>query len=375
MTRVQTEVHGGAAVSAAHGGGTPAPQTGQAATAPTDLPLVSIILPTYNRASFLPQAIQSICEQQWTDWELVVIDDGSTDETREVLDDLTSNLVQSVRYVYQENQGASEARNTGLDYVRGKYVAFFDSDDLWLPHHLSRCVAALEANPTVDWAYGASRIVDKSTGRILAANTFYESGKPRRFQGLATHRHGDLHVLADDRVTHCTIEHGLMCGLQCSVIRRELFASLRIPSFRIGEDRLLPVLALKQGRRLGYLDDVHVIYRIHESNTSGASRQDVGDKSLRSMEELIRAYEELLRLPSLSRSERRSVRRRLCRECFWHVGYAMLSAAGRRDEALPMYRRGLNYWPWDWRCWKTYLLAIIRRTTDQGVNSLPTQRY
>src|SRR5437762_11880112 len=98
-------------------------------------PAVSIILPTYNRSKFLPQALASIRGQTFADWELIVVDDGSSDDTGELVRALTADVRQSVRYGYQQNQGAYAARNTGLDLARGRYVAFFDSDDVWLPHH------------------------------------------------------------------------------------------------------------------------------------------------------------------------------------------------------------------------------------------------
>src|SRR4051812_27741752 len=94
------------------------------------VPAVSVILPTYNRAKFLPQAFASIKAQTFTDWELVVVDDGSTDDTAAVVAEQTRGWPQSVRYVRQENRGAYGARNTGLDLVRGDAVAFFDSDDV-----------------------------------------------------------------------------------------------------------------------------------------------------------------------------------------------------------------------------------------------------
>src|SRR5262245_12368939 len=94
-------------------------------------PSVSIILPTYNRAKFLPGALDAIGSQRWTDWELIVVDDGSTDDTREMVAELTRNWEQPVRYVYQENQGAYGARNRGLDMARGDFLALYDSDDLW----------------------------------------------------------------------------------------------------------------------------------------------------------------------------------------------------------------------------------------------------
>src|SRR4051812_44009612 len=90
-------------------------------------PAVSVILPTYNRAKFLPQAVASIRGQAFTDWELIIVDDGSTDDTREAVRALTVGVPQPVQYVYQDNQGPYAARNTGLDVTRGRYIAFFDS--------------------------------------------------------------------------------------------------------------------------------------------------------------------------------------------------------------------------------------------------------
>src|SRR5262245_582888 len=118
-------------------------------------PKVSIILPTCNRAKLLLDAFQAIRSQRFTDWELIVVDDGSTDDTRRLVEGLAAEVPQPVHYVWQENQGAYAARNTGLNRLRGKYVAFYDSDDIWLPHHLGDCVDALDGNPDVDWAYGA----------------------------------------------------------------------------------------------------------------------------------------------------------------------------------------------------------------------------
>src|SRR4051812_16716694 len=147
-------------------------------------PAVSVILPTYNRAKFLPQAFASIRSQTFTDWELIVVDDGSTDDTAALVAELTRGWEQPMRYHRQENRGAYGARNTGLDLARGEYVAFFDSDDVWLPHHLGDCYAALAANPDVDWVYGASRSVDQATGRELSPSSFYLAGRAREFLAL-----------------------------------------------------------------------------------------------------------------------------------------------------------------------------------------------
>src|SRR5215216_3968154 len=105
-------------------------------------PAISIILPTFNRERFLREAFESIQSQICTDWELIVVDDGSTDRTRETIDELRQTVGQPVTYIYQENRGAYGARNAGLGAAGGNFVAFYDSDDVWLPHHLSNCLDA-----------------------------------------------------------------------------------------------------------------------------------------------------------------------------------------------------------------------------------------
>src|SRR5437660_725329 len=123
-------------------------------------PAVSVILPVYNRAAFLEQAFDSIRSQRFRDWELVVIDDGSMDDTPAAVARLAAGIDRPVRYVRQENQGAYGARNTGLDLAAGRYIAFFDSDDVWLPGYLESAAAALDSNPDVDWVFVPSRIVE-----------------------------------------------------------------------------------------------------------------------------------------------------------------------------------------------------------------------
>lgn len=96
------------------------------------LPLVSIIIPTYNRSSFLLEAVGSVLQQTFKDFELIVVDDGSTDGTAEALKKDKDRLTVH----YQANQGVSAARNQGLRLARGRWIAFLDSDDLWLPKKL-----------------------------------------------------------------------------------------------------------------------------------------------------------------------------------------------------------------------------------------------
>src|SRR5262245_52133033 len=89
---------------------------------------LSVIVPAYNRATFLPGCVASIRAAGVSDMEIIVVDDGSRDNTAEVVASLGSDI----RYVYQENQGLPAARNTGIRHSRGRYLAYLDSDDFWL---------------------------------------------------------------------------------------------------------------------------------------------------------------------------------------------------------------------------------------------------
>jgi glycosyltransferase involved in cell wall biosynthesis len=112
--------------------------------------LISIILPTYNGETYLPQALESVRAQTDHDWELLLIDDGSTDRTAEIARQVGFPL----RYFYQENRGTAAARNRGVELARGTLFAFLDQDDFWEPHKLEWQRAALQARPELDGVFG-----------------------------------------------------------------------------------------------------------------------------------------------------------------------------------------------------------------------------
>ena len=106
-------------------------------------PLVTVIIPTYNRGWILKEAIDSVLSQDFEDFELIVVDDGSTDNTIDILDGYTRDII----VLRQGNRGVSAARNAGIASATGHFIAFLDSDDLWLPGKLSRQVDFFNSNP------------------------------------------------------------------------------------------------------------------------------------------------------------------------------------------------------------------------------------
>ena len=96
-------------------------------------PFFSVILPTYNRSALLKRAIKSVIEQEFEDWELIIVDDGSTDDTGKIVETFHDSRI---NYVYQENGMVAKARNNGIIKSRGEYICFLDDDDEYLKSHL-----------------------------------------------------------------------------------------------------------------------------------------------------------------------------------------------------------------------------------------------
>ncbi len=112
-------------------------------------PTVSAVITTYNRAAFVVQALESVFCQTWADREVIVVDDGSNDGTGELLESYSGKI----RFVRQENRGPSAARNHGIELSRGEFVAFLDSDDLWLPEKCTRQVGFMREHPDLPLCY------------------------------------------------------------------------------------------------------------------------------------------------------------------------------------------------------------------------------
>jgi len=112
-------------------------------------PVVSVIIPTYNRVNTIQRAINSVLKQTYKNFELIIVDDGSTDNTENVI--LRENDDRIVFLKHDTNKGGSAARNTGISHAKGKYIAFLDSDDEWCPEKLKKQVEALDKLQTDDW--------------------------------------------------------------------------------------------------------------------------------------------------------------------------------------------------------------------------------
>jgi glycosyltransferase involved in cell wall biosynthesis len=138
-------------------------------------PLVSVIIPCYNAAHFVAETIRSVAAQSYSNWELILIDDGSSDNTVEVIQPFLED--RRIRFHTQKNQGVSAARNNGAAFARGDFIAFLDSDDVWLPEKLHRQLDVFRKYPAAGICGSGYIEIDAGSKPTRGQNT----GSPTRF--------------------------------------------------------------------------------------------------------------------------------------------------------------------------------------------------
>lgn len=125
-------------------------------------PLITVVIPAYNAERYLEETLASVRAQTFSDYEILVIDDGSSDRTTEIAAGFSG-----VTLLLQKNQGAAAARNTGIRAANGTYVAFLDADDIWFPSKLEKQAAHLLAHPRTAWTYTDALVFDEPTRRTI----------------------------------------------------------------------------------------------------------------------------------------------------------------------------------------------------------------
>jgi glycosyltransferase involved in cell wall biosynthesis len=208
-------------------------------------PRVSVIIPTYNRAEFIAETVESVLDQTYQNMETIVIDDGSTDNTRDVL----RKYQDKIDYIYQDRSERSKARNEGFRHSKGDYIAFLDSDDVWLPAKLEKQVQILDETPDMGLVYTDVEFIDEK-GNVYDGEACWDT--PAR------------KVLYEDLMTHNVITG----SLSAIMVRRECLDKVGLfdESMTICED-------LDLYRRIARYYKFHKIdlqlvkIRIHRDNT------------------------------------------------------------------------------------------------------------
>ena len=207
--------------------------------------LVSVVIPAYNQSSYLTQSVESVLRQTYRNFEIIVIDDGSTDDTSTIV----KKLSREVRYVRQENQGLAGARNTGIINARGNLICLLDADDQWLPQYLEKMISLAQIDPGAAVYYCSAQAIDKD-GRHLSQ--VYSCKPLQREQMLPALLRANFLIPSTVMLNYSVIENG------------ECFDK----EFRRLQDWEFWIRLLKQGYHFQGSFDVLVNYRIHEESLS-----------------------------------------------------------------------------------------------------------
>ncbi len=294
------------------------------------MPIVSVIIPTYNRREYVQEAIDSVLAQTFTDYEIIVIDDGSTDGTGEAL---RARYRDRIHYEWQENQGESVARNRGIELAKGKYIAFLDSDDRWLPEKLEKQVAYLDEHPGVGMVVCQAVVID-SDGHPLASVPMLASNLAPEDLSL-----GALSI-------RCTIGNTsmVMCR-QCTLSTVGGFD----PEIRYGEDWDL-YIRVSAWTRIAQIAEALSCTRYHDSNQWRLVKRELLAPTLEDhLRILSRAYAILPEGMDLS-SRRAKAEARVYRKCAiaalawgeYERGIEWLASARSRDPQA-LEHAGVDY--------------------------------
>jgi len=210
---------------------------------PNRAPVVSVVMPVYNASATLARAVQSVRLQSWNNWELILIEDGSGDASADLCASLAAEDAR-IRALYQPgNTGAAAARNAGLAVARGRYVAFLDADDEWLPEKLSRQIPFMQ-----------------NEGAAFSYTGFW-----RARAGGRRHR---VHV--PPWVDRTQLLHGNVIGCLSVVYDRAYFGNVSMPPLRMHEDFAFWLQLLEQAPLARGLDEALAVYHVTPGSLTSA---------------------------------------------------------------------------------------------------------
>lgn len=299
------------------------------------MPRISVIIPTYNYGEYVHRAIDSVLGQSFRDFEIIVVDDGSTDNTKEIIEKHFRNKVE---YYYQENSGAPSARNQGLGFSKGEYVVFLDADDRLMKNALKTRYRFLQSHPDYDWVYGAA-LYQNDNGQDVSrffSNNFASSNK----------RQGYIlpYLLLGELIPLCSV-----------MLRRKLVQKLGGFDTNLScfQDYELWLRVAAQSK-IGFVADCNVTVLIHEGSISRSK----GD-GYRSILKILTDAE--VKFPEVIERLGYSWRKRLSRIMAERARH--LVNAGEHKSGLSLFVKAIKCYPWHMRHYAAFARYTLRALT------------
>lgn len=335
---------------------------------------VSVVLPTYNRAAWLPQTVESILQQTHAPTEVIIVDDGSHDETEAVC----AGFPDPVRYLRQENAGVSAARNRAIREAQGDWIALADSDDIWRPEKLEVQLAAMSVNPQAGWCASGCQVIDLESRPLSGLQSFERvfsvfaetPDSPDLFFARWLER-GEIDVRGESHRLYAgnffeLLFNGNVVLPSSALIRRHLFDRVGLfdEAFRVAEETEFFHRAAAASQGVMVMTPL-VGYRVAQqgSLTNSANTPRLIHNALTSLNRAAAARERL------SPSEREAFeqgRRRL----LFRLAYAELSLLNRaaaREAVVSSWRAGADRTP---RSLAIYAASLLPVPVLRGLHSV-----
>lgn len=214
--------------------------------------LVSIIIPVYNSEKYLGETLDSIFRQTYNNYEIIIVDDCSNDHSKDIISQYIKRYPNRITYRMNErNSGVAISRNEAISIAKGQYIAFVDSDDVWLPNKLSKQIKLLENNKTCPMSYAKISIID-SNSQVIKENCAIR-----------------------ERISYNFLLRNTMIATSSVVINRNVVKDVVMPNRRSAEDYSLWLSILKKyGDALG-VADTQVLYRRHNESISSSKLGEI----------------------------------------------------------------------------------------------------
>ena len=299
-------------------------------------PKISIIMPVLNGERYVADAIESVCRQTYPAYELLVIDDGSTDRTREIVRGFAARL--DLKYVHHEtNQGITRSINDGLRRASGDYVTFLDHDDLWLPDFLETQLRHLTEHPDVGMVHSDIQTID-ADGKVIEHSVTRERKRIRPSGFVFRH----------------LFNQSMICG-NSVMVRKECFERLGLwdESLRWADYHMW--LRISRHYKIDYVPRVLTAYRQHSSQTTRSDSIEPAAEApvaVQAIEKLLKDYPEI-------RDElgERVIRRRMASFYFDLAGDSF--SKGERRRARWYAQRAVRMWPTNPRYLALYAATLL----------------
>jgi glycosyltransferase involved in cell wall biosynthesis len=320
--------------------------------------MVSIIVPVYNREKLVTRAIKSIQQQSYQDWELILIDDASTDNTKQIIHQeiATNPRIKLVDNKY--SKGPSGGRNTGLDYAQGKYIAYQDSDDEWAPHHLETMLQYLEKYPDkIDLMSANPLRKNEADGSVFN----YDELDLTQLNAVKL---DDGYLINRDELFDIQLR-GRAITTQCMVGKAELMKSTRWrEELKAAVDIMHNLELAAKDIGVCHIQDYHAIYWAHDDNLTNVAGVHDAKRMERVHNSFARYWTLVLEHIKLNKSQQTYVKENLAKCYAWHLAYHTYEPQKKYKEAMQCYFKAIALNPLRLKYWRSFIKSFSKRVLN-----------